>query len=65
VTRGVIERGTIVIRDGAVVEVGEPVIADCPLAKRFAYPIPAITKDAVKANIEHRIRSFGMAVVIS
>lgn len=50
----------IVIRDGAVIEVGEPVIADCPLAKRFAYPIPAITKEAVKANIEHRIRSFGM-----
>jgi putative methanogenesis marker protein 8 len=50
----------IVIQDGAVVEVGEPVIADCPLAKRFAYPIPAITKEAVKANIEHRIRSFGM-----
>ncbi len=50
----------IVIRDGAVIEVGEPLIADCPLAKRFAYPIPAITKEAVKANIEHRIRSFGM-----
>jgi len=50
----------IVIQDGHVVEVGDPVIADCPLAKRFAYPIPAITKDAVKANIEHRIRSFGM-----
>jgi putative methanogenesis marker protein 8 len=50
----------IVIRDGEVVEVGEPVIADCPLAKRFAYPIPAITKEAVKANIEHRIKSFGM-----
>jgi putative methanogenesis marker protein 8 len=50
----------IVIRDGAVVEVGDPVIKDCPLAKRFAYPIPAITKDAVKANIEHRIKSFGM-----
>jgi len=50
----------IVIRDGAVMEVGDPVIADCPLAKRFAYPIPAITKEAVKANIEHRIKSFGM-----
>jgi len=50
----------IVIRNGVVVEVGEPFIKDCPLAKRFAYPIPAITKDAVKANIEHRIKSFGM-----
>lgn len=50
----------IVIRNGEVVEVGDPVIRDCPLAKRFAYPIPAITKDAVAANIAHRIRSFGM-----
>jgi len=50
----------IVIRNGEVVEVGEPIIRDCPLAKRFAYPIPAITKAAVKANIEHRIKSFGM-----
>lgn len=50
----------IVIRDGEVVEVGDPIIDDCPLAKRFAYPIPAITRDAVKANIEYRIKSFGM-----
>jgi putative methanogenesis marker protein 8 len=55
-----IGRSRIVIRDGKVVEVGEAVIADCPLAKRFAYPIPAITKDAIKANIEHRIKAFGM-----
>ena len=50
----------IVIRDGEVVEVGDPVISDCPLARRFAYPVLAITKDAVKANITHRIQSFGM-----
>jgi putative methanogenesis marker protein 8 len=55
-----IGRSRIVIRDGKVVEVGEAIIADCPLAKRFAYPIPAITKDAIKANIEHRIQAFGM-----
>jgi len=55
-----IGRSRIVIRDGKVVEVGEAIIADCPLAKRFAYPIPAITKDAIKANIEHRIKAFGM-----
>ena len=55
-----IGRSRIVIRDGKVVEVGDPIIADCPLAKRFAYPIPAITKDAIKANIEHRIKAFGM-----
>jgi putative methanogenesis marker protein 8 len=55
-----IGRSRIVIRDGKVVEVGESIIADCPLAKRFAYPIPAITKDAIQANIEHRIKAFGM-----
>ena len=55
-----IGRSRIVIRDGEVVEVGEAIITDCPLAKRFAYPIPAITKDAIKANIEHRIKAFGM-----
>jgi putative methanogenesis marker protein 8 len=55
-----IGRSRIVIRDGKVVEVGDAIIADCPLAKRFAYPIPAITKDAIKANIEHRIKAFGM-----
>jgi len=50
----------VVVRDGKVVEVGKPIIADCPLAKRFAFPVPAITPEAVKANIEHRIRAFGM-----
>lgn len=55
-----IGRCRIVIRDGKVAEVGEAVIRDCPLAKRFAYPIPEITKESVKANIEHRIRAFGM-----
>jgi putative methanogenesis marker protein 8 len=55
-----IGRCRIVIRDGKVVEVGEPQIKDCPLAKRFAYPIPDIKPDSVKANIEHRIKAFGM-----
>ncbi|MDD1694752.1 MAG: DUF2099 family protein [Methanoregula sp.] len=55
-----IGRCRIVIRNGRVVEVGEPQIKDCPLARRFAYPIPDITADSVKANIEHRIRAFGM-----
>ncbi|MDD1696041.1 MAG: DUF2099 family protein [Methanoregula sp.] len=55
-----IGRSRIVIRDGRVVEVGEALIRDCPLAKRFAYPIPAITRDAIRANIEHRIQAFGM-----
>ena len=55
-----IGRSRIVIRDGRVVEVGEAQIKDCPLARRFAYPIPDIRKESVKANIEHRIKAFGM-----
>jgi putative methanogenesis marker protein 8 len=55
-----IGRCRVVIRDGQVAEVGEAIIKDCPLAKRFAYPIPDITKESVKANIEHRIKAFGM-----
>ncbi|MDO9324507.1 MAG: DUF2099 family protein [Methanoregula sp.] len=50
----------VVVRNGKVVEVGKPIINDCPLAKRFAFPVPEITPEAVKANIENRIRAFGM-----
>lgn len=53
-------RCRIVIRNGQVVEVGGAVIKDCPLAKRFACPIPDFSPEAVKANIEHRIKTFGM-----
>lgn len=55
-----IGRCRVLVRDGKVIEVGKPIIADCPLAKRFAFPVPEITPEAVKANIEHRIRAFGM-----
>jgi putative methanogenesis marker protein 8 len=55
-----IGRSRIVIRNGSVVEVGEARIRECPLAKRFAYPVPDITKEAVKANIENRIKAWGM-----
>lgn len=55
-----IGRCRIVIRDGEVVEVGPPLIRHCPLARRFARPVDPITPSAVKENIEHRIRSFGM-----
>jgi putative methanogenesis marker protein 8 len=46
-----------------VVEVGPPLIRECPLAKRFARPVHPITPEAVKENIENRIRSFGMCTV--
>jgi len=50
----------IVIRDGKVVEVGEPEVRFCPLAKRFATPVDPITKETVQRNIEARIKNFGM-----
>ncbi|KUG19882.1 hypothetical protein ASZ90_010384 [hydrocarbon metagenome] len=55
-----IGRCRVVIRNGSVIEVGEPVLDRCPLAERFACPVNEITKEAVRANIEHRISSFGM-----
>ncbi|HOX35923.1 MAG TPA: DUF2099 family protein [Methanoregulaceae archaeon] len=55
-----IGRCRVVIRDGKVVEVGEAQIRDCPLAKKFAIPVSPIKKDAVKANIEGRIKAWGM-----
>ena len=53
-------RCRVVIRDGRVVEVGTPQIDDCPLARRFACPVLEMTPEAVRLNIERRIRSFGM-----
>ena len=50
----------VVIRDGQVVEVSEPVISECPLTNRMACPIDTITSEAVKKNIENRIKEFGM-----
>jgi len=50
----------IVIRNGSVVEVGSPLISECPLARRFAMPVDPITPEAVRKNISHRIKAFGM-----
>jgi len=55
-----IGRTRIVIRNGKIEEIGEARITTCPLAKRFASPVPEITKDAVRTNIEHRMKAFGM-----
>ncbi len=53
-------RCRIVIRNGEVVEVGETRITTCPLTRKFAYPLSALDKESVKANIEYRIRTWGM-----
>jgi putative methanogenesis marker protein 8 len=53
-------RCRVVIRNGNVIEVGEAQITTCPLTKKFAYPISALDKESVKANIEYRIKTWGM-----
>jgi putative methanogenesis marker protein 8 len=53
-------RCRVVIRNGKVIEVGEAQITTCPLTKKFAYPISDLDKESVKANIEYRIKTWGM-----
>jgi putative methanogenesis marker protein 8 len=55
-----IGRRRIVIRNGEIVEIGEPVIRDCSLARKFAFPVPDLETGPVRENIAHRIRTFGM-----
>jgi putative methanogenesis marker protein 8 len=49
----------IVVRNGKVVEVGEPKINYCPLFDKYR-GIKEITPEAAKKNIEFRIQDFGM-----
>ncbi len=49
----------VVVEDGKVVEVGEPLVKECPIFKK-ARGIEHIDAQAVKDNIEFRIRDFGM-----
>jgi putative methanogenesis marker protein 8 len=49
----------IVVEDGRVVEVGEPLIEHCPIFAK-ARGIEEINQEVVKQNIEFRIRDFGM-----
>lgn len=49
----------VVIRDGRVVEVGEPKINYCPIFDKNR-GIKEITSEAVRKNIEFRIKDFGM-----
>jgi len=53
-------RSKIVIKDGKVTEVSEAMLRQCPLAKKFALPVNNISPNSVKANIEHRMASWGM-----
>jgi len=49
----------VVVEDGHVVEVGEPLIERCPIFAK-ARGIQEINREIVKENIEFRIRDFGM-----
>ncbi|HIH70333.1 methanogenesis marker 8 protein [Methermicoccus shengliensis] len=52
-------KAKVVIRDGRVVEVGEPLIEYCPLF-HAARGIERLTKEAIRENIAFRIRDVGM-----
>lgn len=49
----------VVIEDGKVIEVGESQIKYCPLFAKL-HNIQEITPEIVRANVEFRIRNFGM-----
>jgi putative methanogenesis marker protein 8 len=52
-------KARIVIKDGKVVEVGEPQIGYCPIFDKHR-GIKKFDKDVIKKNIEFRINDFGM-----
>ncbi len=55
-----IGKARVVVRDGRVVEVGAPMLKRCPLARRFARPVVDMNPEAIRANMEERIRGYGM-----
>ncbi len=52
-------KARIIIRDGKVVDVGEPQIGYCPIFDKHR-GIKKIDKDVIKKNMEFRIKDFGM-----
>ena len=52
-------KSKIVIKDGKIVNIGEPKIDYCPLFHKHRN-IEKLTKDKIKENIEFRIKDFGM-----
>jgi hypothetical protein len=49
----------VVIEDGKVIEVGEPMVKYCPLFYKHR-GIEEITPEIVRKNVEFRIKDFGM-----
>ncbi|MGF7117646.1 methanogenesis marker 8 protein [Methanobacterium oryzae] len=52
-------KARVVVKNGKVVEVGEPKINYCPLFDKYR-GIKELTPEAIKENIEFRIQDFGM-----
>jgi putative methanogenesis marker protein 8 len=52
-------KAKVVIKDGKVVEVGEPKIKYCPLFDKYR-GIEEITPEAIEENMQFRIQDFGM-----
>jgi putative methanogenesis marker protein 8 len=52
-------KAKVVIKDGKVVEVGEPMIKYCPLFHKYR-GIEDITSEAIQENMQFRIQDFGM-----
>jgi len=50
----------VVVSNGVVVSVGKPLIQNCPLARKFGYPVIKMDTAEIKKNIEERISSYGM-----
>lgn len=52
-------KSKIIVRNGEVISVEEPVIDYCPLFDKYR-GIKKLTKESIKDNIEFRIKDFGM-----
>ncbi len=54
----------IVVEDGKVTEVGEPRLKYCPLFNKLL-GVEDIDSEAVRKNLEYRVKSFGWAGTVS
>ena len=52
-------RAKVVVKNGKVVEVGEPLIKYCPLFAKHRN-IKELNKETIRKNIEFRIKDFGL-----
>jgi putative methanogenesis marker protein 8 len=52
-------KARIVIEDGRIVEIGDPMISYCPLFNKYR-GIETLDEQAIRDNVEFRMRDFGM-----